>query len=110
MTLNEHVNVNTQVSEYTDMFTPDDGYALWRDNQEGNIDENGEPMQYYLKMRIQKSHSEEYSYHILAKLIDETMYIFENTEYQMGKMRSTEPVSHTYIDENGIERQKKGVF
>lgn len=76
MTLNPNVNVDTTVSQYTDKFTPDEGYALWRDNEEGNLDENGNPYQYYYQMRIQKSRSAEWAPHIWAKLIDETMEVY----------------------------------
>lgn len=116
MTLNPNVNVDTTVSQYTDKFYPDEGYALWRDNEEGNLDENGQPMQYYLQYRCQKRFSESEAPHIWAKLIDETMEVFGNVGTPevatYGLRRTVEPaeVSHTYIDENGVEQPKKGVY
>lgn len=111
MILNEHVNLDTTTSEYTDIFTPDEGYALWRDDEVNNLDpETGEPFRYWLTMRIQKKISESWAPHIFAKLIDDTMEVFGKPNQQIGKLRSSEPVSHTYIDENGVERQKKGVY
>lgn len=76
MTLNPHVNVNTEYSPYVDRFTPDEGYALWRDNETGNLDENGNPQCYWLTMNIQKRVSEAYAPHIWARLIDDTMEVY----------------------------------
>lgn len=121
MTLNEHVNVDHTRFEKADVFTPDEGYALWRDDEEGNLDENGEPLCYWLTYIIQKSHSEEYAPHIWAKLIDETMEVFGKTpetetaaatpmKARMMTASVQTEESHTYIDENSVERQKKGVY
>ena len=99
-------------------FTADDGYALWKDNEEGNLDENGEPYCYWYG--ITSGHPEEDAHHIWAKLIDETMEIFGDTEPEQPVMKarmmkmslSSEPdeESHTYIDENGVEREKRGIY
>lgn len=82
MTLNPNVNVDTESNQCIDHFYPDEGYALWDDQETGNLDENGNPYQYYLQMNIQKRQSEVRAPHIWAKL----------------------------IDENGVEHQKKGVY
>lgn len=56
-------------------FLPADGYALWRDNEEGNIDpETGEPWCYWWE--IESINAEEDAPHIWAKLIDDTMETF----------------------------------
>ena len=116
MTLNDHVLVDTESSQYVDKFYPEEGYAIWRDNEEGNLDENGEPMQYYLQYNCLKRFSESEAPHIWAKLIDETMEVFgkvnngESTTYSLRRTSTEDESSHTYIDENGVERMKKGVF
>lgn len=118
MTPNTNVNVNidTESSVYVDTFYPDDGYALWEDNEEGNIDENGEPMQYYFQKNVVKLHSESVAPHIFAKLIDDTMEIIGNPNPGVSTFGLRAPsgeegeVSHTYIDENGVERRKRGVY
>lgn len=115
MILNEHVNVDTTSNQYSDIFTPDEGYALWDDTEIGNLDENGQPYCYWLQMHISKRHSEENAPHIWAKLIDETMEVFGKTDpnqpelMTLGLDEETE-VSHTYVDENGVVRPKKGVY
>lgn len=73
MTLNPNVNVNTTAYENADEFTPDEGYALWDDTEETNMDEDGNPIVYSLVMIVPKRHSETLAPHIWAKLIDETM-------------------------------------
>lgn len=78
MTLNPNVNVDTEYNQYVDKFTPDDGYALWRDNETGNLDENGNPIIYRLQMMVQKKNSETYAPHIWARLIDDTMEVYGN--------------------------------
>lgn len=120
MILNPNVNVDTEYNTRVDKFTPDEGYALWRDNEEGNIDpETGEPYCYWLTMMIQKTRSEEYAPHIWAKLIDETMQVYgkipgmeEVATYSLRRTTATTAAteSHTYVDENGVEREKKGVY
>lgn len=115
MTLNPNVLVDTTSNEYADLFTPEEGYALWRDNETGNLDENGNPNHYYLQMMVLKRNSEAYAPHIWAKLIDETMEVFGNVgtpEVATFNLRRTAPTetSHTYIDENGVEQMKKGVY
>lgn len=120
MNLNEHVNVDTIFNQYCDIFTPDDGYALWDDTEIGNLDEEtGEPLCYWLQMQIQKSISETQAPHIWAKLIDETMEVFGKTDPNQPEVATfnlrrssptAEETSHTYIDENGVEREKRGVY
>lgn len=80
MILNPNVNVDTESSAYVDKFYPDDGYALWQDDEEGNLDENGQPLQYYLQKNIRKIASEAAAPHIWAKLIDETMEVYGKPE------------------------------
>lgn len=121
MTLNEHVIVDTTSSTTQDIFYPEDGYALWEDDEETNLNpETGEPLCYWLQIRYPKTwqgnpYSEQRAPHIWAKLIDETMEVF-NTGNQTQVMtlslddEPAAPVSHTYIDENGVEKPKKGVY
>lgn len=115
MTLNPNVNVDTESSAYVDTFYPDEGYALWQDDEEGNLDENGQPLQYYLQKNIRKVASEAAAPHIWAKLIDDTMEVYGNVNQpavmSLG-LDDEEPAeaSHTYIDENGEEKPKKGVY
>lgn len=99
-------------------FYPSDGYALWRDNEIGNIDpETGEPWCYWLSIAAMDNEVEEFASHIWAKLIDETMEVFGDTEPEQPVMKArtfravsrNEP-SGTYIDKNGVEREKKGVY
>lgn len=117
MILNPNVNVDTELNASADKFYPDDGYALWRDNEEGNLDENGEPICYWLQINVPKSISEERAPHIWAKLIDETMEVYgkipgqpEVATYGLRKTANDTEGSHSYIDENGVVRQKKGVY
>ena len=74
--LNPNVNLDTNYSQYADKFTPDEGYALWRDNETGNLDENGNPICYWLIITSLKRNTEAYAPHIHAKLIDETMEVY----------------------------------
>lgn len=71
MTLNEHVNVDI-TQDYADVFTPDEGYALWDDTETSNMDENGNPIVYVQTMIVPKSRSEALALHIQAKLIEVT--------------------------------------
>lgn len=80
MTLNEHVNVDTTLSESYDKFTPDEGYALWRDDMQSNIDEDGNPKHYYKQMLIGKTRSESVAPHIWARLIEEGMQVYGVTK------------------------------
>jgi hypothetical protein len=113
MILNENVLADTESNQYVDIFTPELGYALWRDNEAGNLDENGNPVHYYLQMHVLKRNSNAYVPHIKAKLIDETMGVFGKIpgmeEVVTYGLRNPEP-SHTYIDENGVEQRKKCVY
>ena len=68
--LNEHVNVNTAASAYTDIFTPDEGYGLWRDDEAGNLDENSQPMVCYEVYRCQKKVSAQQAPHVWAKRLE----------------------------------------
>lgn len=76
MTLNPNVNVNTERFTNADHFYPDEGYALWRDNEEGNLDENGQPIIYNLQINVPKTRSAAYAPHIWARLIDESMEVY----------------------------------
>ena len=76
MILNPHVLVDTESNAYVDKFYPEEGYAIWRDNEEGNLDENGNPFIYYYQYNCQKRFSESEAPHIRAKLIDKTMEVF----------------------------------
>ena len=87
---------------------------MWDDTETGNLDEfTDEPLCYSLQIHIPKRISETQAPHIWAKLIDETMEVFgqipNQPEVATFRLRSA-PTSHTYIDENGVERQKKGVY
>lgn len=118
MTLNPNVNIDTGLNPYADHFYPDEGYALWRDNEDGNLDDGGQPLQYVLQINIPKNQSAAAASHIWAKLIDETMESFYTppaAAYGMRRMAAAESAettetSHTYTDENGVEREKKGVY
>lgn len=74
--LNPHVLVDTESSIYVDKFYPEEGYAMWRDNELGNLDENGNPMIYYYQYNCQKRFSESEAPHIWARLIDDTKEVF----------------------------------
>lgn len=80
MILNEHVNVDTEYNQYVDKFTPNDGYALWRDDEESNLDENGNPLCYWKQLQIQKRISESIAPHIWARLIEEGMQVYGITK------------------------------
>lgn len=113
MTLNEHVNVDTERYSFGDRFYPDDGYALWDDTYTDNLDENGNPYTYSLQIIVPKANSVETAPHIWAKLIDDTMEVFGKIPGQSEVMTlalDEEVSSHTYIDENGVEQMKKGVY
>lgn len=115
MTLNSNVNVDTESSAFVDTFYPDEGYALWQDDEYDNLDENGQPHQYYLQKNIRKVASEAASPHIWAKLIDDTMEVYSKANQPAVMSLGLDDegaanASHTYIDENSIEREKKGVY
>lgn len=78
MTPNPNVNVDTEYSTLAVRFYPDEGYALWQDDEEGNLDENGNPMQYYHQKIIRKVAAENAAPHIWAKLIDETEGVYDS--------------------------------
>lgn len=115
MTLNDHVLIDTTTSAYVDIFYPESGYALWDDTEEANLDENGVPLSYWLQIQTFKRNTEAKAPHIWAKLIDETMEVFGNVNQPavmalgLDDEEPAEP-SHTYIDENGVEQMKKGVY
>ena len=48
-------------------------YELWRDNEEGNLDENGQPLSYMKTMYVPKAASEDFTSHIQAHKIGDTM-------------------------------------
>lgn len=76
---NENVRYSLWIeSEREDLyrFTADSGYALWRDNEEGNLDENGEPLCYWCGITTGASKVEEFARHIQAKPIDDTMEVW----------------------------------
>lgn len=75
MTLNEHVNCSVEYG-FSYVFRPDEGYALWDDTQTGNLDENGEPIHYYMSMRMNKTNAESTAPHIWARLIEEGMQVY----------------------------------
>lgn len=81
MTLNPYVTVDTTSSETVDTFYPEDGYVLWMDDEEGNLDpETGEPIYYWTRYAFFKTwHGEPYSEkrapHIWAKLIEPGMEV-----------------------------------
>lgn len=121
MTMNPHVNVDTEWSQYGDRFYPDNGYALWDDAEASNLDENREPQVFSLTINVPKKFSEEKSPHIWAKLIDDTMEVFAKTNPSPQKARAKTAIaahnavngtasSCTYIDENGVEKPKRGVY
>lgn len=80
MTINEHVNCDTESKSYCDTFYPDEGYALWEDTQTGNIDEIGNPIHYFLEMSNGKILTESRAPHIWARLIDEGMQVYGVTQ------------------------------
>lgn len=127
---NEHINANTnEIYGFVD-FAPDGGYAMWMDDEKGNLDpETGDPYCYWLSITVpNEERARERAPHIWAKLIDETMEIFGNTDPEQPVMKAraitmslrkdqlddieitSEEESHTYIDENGEKRQKHGVY
>lgn len=116
---NEHINVSTNQTYGYVEFTPDEGYAMWDDTEIGNIDEEtGEPICYWLTIICPNEQSAiESAPHIWAKLIDETMEVYgkvpgqpEVATYGLRKTANDTEESHTYVDENGVVRQKKGVY
>lgn len=117
MTLNEHVWVDTTSSALTDRFYPENGYALYEDDDASNINpETGEILCYWTSISYRKINSEERAPHIFAKLIDETMQVFGNVNQpavmalSLEDETDTTATSHTYIDENGVEKPKTPVF
>ena len=70
--MNPNVNVDTSHPSF-DKYTPADGYELWRDNEEGNLDENGQPLSYMKTMYVPKAASEDFTSHIQAHKIGDTM-------------------------------------
>lgn len=76
MILNPHVLVDTESNIYVDKFYPEEGYAIWRDDELGNLDENGNPIIYYYQYNCQKSRSAAKAPRIWARLIDDTMEVF----------------------------------
>ncbi|MGN0998652.1 MAG: hypothetical protein ACI4PO_03770 [Faecousia sp.] len=73
-------------------------------------------MCYWLGITCWDEQAADYAPHIWAKLIDETMEVFgdvdPNRPMLMSLSLDDEPAepSHTYIDENGVELDKKGVY
>lgn len=97
-------------------FTPSEGYVLWRDNETSNIDsETGEPWCYWTAISAMDAEVEDFAHHIYAKSIDETMEDFSNAHLSMPMLMTLSSdedtiSNHTYIDENGVEREKKGIY
>ena len=75
MKLNPNVLVDTTSNSRVDRFYPAEGYALWRDDEEGNLRADGEPVMCYGTYYCQKRFSEAQAPHIRAKLIDETVEV-----------------------------------
>ena len=60
-------------------FTPDENYAIWLDDETGNLDENGNPIAYSWAKQYPFTSQEqldEYATHVWARLIDDTMEIY----------------------------------
>ncbi len=108
MKLNPNVHVDTGYNRYVDLYYPDEGYALWRDNDESNLDPEGQPLQYSFRLQIQKNASGEAAPHIRARQIDETMQICSR-RYQPEGLPFTEEAG-TYLDAAGQEQEKRGVY
>lgn len=96
MTLNPHVIVDTESSSHVDKFYPDEGYALWQDDEYDNLDENGNPYQYYLQKNIRKVASEAAAPHIWAKLIDDTMEVYGSGNHVETASTDGEPKKGVY--------------
>lgn len=117
---NEHVRCELELhGTYQDLyqFLPDNGYALWRDNETGNIDsDTGEPWCYWLSIGSTDSEVESFAPHVWAKLIDDSMMDYSklSSESKVLKMRAVSlpdsEILDTYIDENGIEQTKRGIY
>lgn len=76
MKLNKNVNLDTSFAGY-DRFYPDDGYALWDDTEEGNLDEvTGEPLCYFKAICMNKANTENKCEHIKARQADETTDVY----------------------------------
>lgn len=61
-------------------FTPAEGYALWRDNEEANLDENGNPLCYWMSYTVPtEARAIAQAPHIHAKLIEPGMEVFGTT-------------------------------
>lgn len=106
-------------------FRPKDGYALWRDDEEGNLDEEtGEPLCYWITILCpNETIANKRALHIWAKLIDETMIDYTQQQVSNSDIMTlgldddngnnsqiTKKIPSTYIDENGIERDKRGIY
>ena len=71
MILNPYVKVDSEANPYVDKFYPEEGYVLWRDNEEDNLDENGMPIIYHEQYNCLKRFSEEEALHVWAKSVEE---------------------------------------
>ena len=70
MILNPNVSVDTTRTSF-DRFAAEPGFTLWRDNEEGNLDENGNPLSFSPTINSPKAMTEELAPHIWAKTIEE---------------------------------------
>ena len=75
MILNPNVLVDTESSKYVDKFYPEEGYVLWRSNEPGNLDENGNPKVCYKQYNCQKRFSESEAPFVFAKPAEGNQYI-----------------------------------
>ena len=77
MNLSPHVIIDTTQSALTDHFYPEEGYALYEDDETTNMDpETGEILCYWKHLACFKTETESRIPHIFAKLIEEGMDVY----------------------------------